>query len=70
MPELTLNGKRLCFSEPEFPQTLQALILAQGLAIRAVVAEVDGAIVPREAFASHPLTPGATVELVQFVGGG
>jgi len=69
MPNLTVNGTRREYAEAEFPSTVGALIDALGLDRKAVVAEVDGAIVSRADYET-PLRSGATVELVQFVGGG
>ncbi len=63
---ITLNGK-----PHETPaQNLAELLRELGLAPERIVAEVDGAIVPRESFESAPLTGDATVELLRFVGGG
>ena len=70
MSVLTVNGKQEVYVPESFPATLQALIEQKGLQARAVVAEVDGMIVPREDFARRTLAPGSRVELVQLVGGG
>jgi thiamine biosynthesis protein ThiS len=68
--ELVVNGTERTFEADAAPATLADLLAALGIDGRAVVAEVNGAIVPRDAFAEQPLASGDRVELVQFVGGG
>ena len=64
--ELTINGT----AEKGDFSTVLALLAARGHEPRAVVVELNGAIVPAADFASRALADGDTVEIVQFVGGG
>lgn len=64
--ELIINGKR---EAGDFP-TVLALLDARGHAPKAVVVELNGAIVPAAEFAARTLADGDTIEIVQFVGGG
>lgn len=50
--------------------TLTALVERLGLQGQRLAIEVNGAIVTRSAHASHALTPGDRVEIVQAIGGG
>jgi thiamine biosynthesis protein ThiS len=52
------------------PRTLSDLLAELDVAAATVVAEVDGAIVPSEAFGATELRSGQTIELVKFMGGG
>lgn len=70
MKSLTVNGVRRPFAAEAMPGTLAELLDELGLATTTVVAEVDGAIVPPERFASTPLADGQSIELIQFMGGG
>lgn len=70
MPVLTINGEQKEFAEDSFPRTGAQLIALLGLNAEAVVAEVDGTIIARAAFAAYPLHDGQRLELVRFVGGG
>lgn len=70
MATLTVNGTEQTFTAEAFPATLSALLQSLNLDPAAVVAEVDGEIVPRNEFGSRALSDGQTIELVQFVGGG
>ena len=63
---LEVNGKAMAVQA----ETLADLLRRLDLNDAAVVAEVNGVIVPRENFAQHPLKNGDAVELVRFVGGG
>jgi sulfur carrier protein len=65
--KIILNG-----TEREVREGLTVADLAVELDIDAatLVAEVDGVIVKADAFGVTVLKPGATVELVRFVGGG
>ena len=63
---LTVNGNAMAVQA----ETLADLLRHLALDAAAVVAEVNGAIVPRENFALHPLKNGDSIELVRFVGGG
>ncbi len=67
---LTVNGAARAFPPDGFPPTVAALLAELGLEASMVVAEVNGEIVRRDAYAAHPLADGDTVELVRFVGGG
>ncbi|HVR81878.1 MAG TPA: sulfur carrier protein ThiS [Luteimonas sp.] len=49
---------------------LAQLLLHAGLAERRVAIEVNGAIVPRSAHATHVLHEGDRVEIVHALGGG
>lgn len=66
---LHINGQDRAF-EGGLPETLSALLVELKIDEATVVAEVDGRIVERAAFAATPLTSGAKVELIRFVGGG
>ncbi len=70
MLELVVNGTARAFEEPDAPGTVADLLAALDIDAQTVVAEVNGDIVPRDAFATQPLASGDRVELVQFVGGG
>jgi len=63
---LILNGR-----ERETPEvaTVEALIEHLGIH-RMIVVELNGAIIPREAFAATPLAEGDRLEIVHMVGGG
>ena len=50
--------------------TVASLILELGLEPDFVVAECDGVIVQREAYATTVLKEGSILELIRFVGGG
>ncbi len=71
MPEnrgtLTVNGKPHPFAEG---MTVAALVTELPGSPGAVVVEVNGAIIPRENFATMPLHDGDNIEVVHFVGGG
>ncbi len=47
-----------------------SMIVELGLEPDHVVAECDGAIIPRDAYETTPLQDGSVVELIRFVGGG
>ena len=64
--QLTVNGQPMTVQA----RTLTALLHQLELKDSAVVAEVNGHIVPRENFACSLLNEGDNVELVRFVGGG
>ena len=63
---LEVNGKAMAVQA----ETLADLLRHLDLSDAAVVAEVNGTIVPRENFAQRSLKDGDTIELVRFVGGG
>lgn len=65
--EITLNGEPRRVAGPA---TLASLLATLGLDPRAVVVELNRAIVRRPRLAETPLASGDSVELVHFVGGG
>ncbi len=70
MPELKINGECRSFPVEDFPATVAQLLQQLGFDPARVVAEVDGVLVGRADFQTHAITPGQSVELVRFVGGG
>nr|WP_026293810.1 sulfur carrier protein ThiS [Saccharibacillus kuerlensis] len=64
--ELIINGSR---REVE-AATVVDVVRELGLAGRPVVAEVDGAVLTEEQWASTEVRTGMNIELVHFVGGG
>ena len=64
--QLTVNGQPMMAQA----RTLAALLRQLDLQDSAVVAELNGNIVPRENFACSLLSEGDKIELVRFVGGG
>ncbi|PYI55101.1 sulfur carrier protein ThiS [Paenibacillus flagellatus] len=66
MLKLIVNGRSREVEEG----TVVDLLRGHGLDNKMVVVEIDGSIVPKEAWASTALADGMTVELVHFVGGG
>jgi thiamine biosynthesis protein ThiS len=69
MSTLRINGEDRTFPEG-IPATLADLLDRLNITGSAVVAELDGTIVKRDAFATTALKAGQTVELIRFVGGG
>ncbi len=67
---LTVNGIEKVYAAGALPATLADLLAEMNIDQATVVAEVDGRIVPREAFATTALADGMTLELVRFVPGG
>jgi len=65
--EITLNGVATALPDAA---TVDQLLAQAGLAERRVAVEVEGAIVPRSAHATHVLNPGDRVEIVHALGGG
>jgi thiamine biosynthesis protein ThiS len=61
------NGEERQLAEDS---TIKTLILELGLEPDFVVAECNGAIVPRDAYEATVLKDGSVVELIRFVGGG
>jgi thiamine biosynthesis protein ThiS len=51
-------------------QTLAQLLVWLGVDPERVAVELDRSIVRRELWSQTPIAPGATLEIVQFVGGG
>jgi len=65
--EITVNGER---HRLEAPLSVAALLERLGMGGRRIAVEVNQAIVPKSAHASHQLADGDRVELVQAIGGG
>ena len=70
MDSLKVNGVERSFAPNEMPSTLSALLKTLGVEAAAIVAEVDGQIVPREQFGTTSLVSGQQIELIKFMGGG
>lgn len=64
--QITLNGEPV----ETAARTLRELIISQGFAPDAIVAEVNFALIKREQWQQHVLKNGDSVELLSFVGGG
>ena len=64
---ITINGEN---EDIEEGTSLLQLIEGRGLAPQAVVAELNFDIVPAGTFADVRLSPGDSLELLHFVGGG
>ena len=67
---LEVNGDTMDFADEQAPANLLKLMELLHLDPRMVVAEVNGDIVGRDAFAARDLGDGDKIELVKFVGGG
>ncbi|APG24929.1 MULTISPECIES: sulfur carrier protein ThiS [Syntrophotalea] len=67
MSQLTVNGKPLVLA---LPATVLDLLSHLDFDPAKVAVELNGAIVPRDAFEDTDLTRGDQLEIVQFVGGG
>jgi sulfur carrier protein len=65
--QLIVNGNPM---DAEEETTLAGLMETLKLDPKAVVAELNGEIVPREEYLNRTLAPEDKVELVRFVGGG
>lgn len=65
--EIMLNGESHALPEP---CSVAGLLAEAGFGDRRVAVEVNGAIVPRSAHASHALAEGDRVEIVHALGGG
>jgi sulfur carrier protein len=65
--EITVNGDRLEFSAE---QTVQALLSHLRLVPDRVAVELNKRIVPKAEWRTTQIESGATIEIVQFVGGG
>jgi len=65
---LTVNGRR--HECPRANLTLADLLEELALTGKRIAVEVNGAIVPRSAYAQTPLATGDTLEIVGAVGGG
>ncbi|WP_417912100.1 sulfur carrier protein ThiS [Candidatus Electronema sp. TJ] len=64
--QITLNGQ----STATAALTLLDMIIEQGFAPDAVIADVNFELIKRECWQDHLLHEGDTVELLSFVGGG
>jgi sulfur carrier protein len=64
---LTVNGKPV---ELERPTPLLDYVRRLGVDPRAIAVEVNGEILPREAYGDCTLGEGDVVEIVRMVGGG
>lgn len=64
---ITINGEK---EDVQEGLTLLELLTGRGLDPRAVVAELNQGIVPREDYANTRLKPDDSLELLHFVGGG
>ncbi len=67
---LNINGTVKTFDAAACPATLAELLVQMKIDQATVVAEIDGVIVPRDAFATARLADGMILELVRFVPGG
>jgi thiamine biosynthesis protein ThiS len=65
--QVTINGERHFF---EAPPTLSEVVKSLHLEPERVAVELDRAIVKRPLWDSTTVSPGAEIEIVQFVGGG
>nr|WP_276311160.1 sulfur carrier protein ThiS [Paenibacillus nanensis] len=63
---MRLNGKETTTSAGNVAELVEQL----GQGNKRLVAEVNGMMIQRSDWTSAALTPGARVELIQFVGGG
>ena len=70
MDTLKVNGAERQFAPGQMPATLAALVEALNLDAGSLVAEVDGTIVAAGQFAQTSLSPGQSIELIKFMGGG
>jgi len=66
--KLVVNGEARELEPAQ--RTVEALLVALGVADMRVAVEVNGAIVRRAAWATTPVADGDVIEVVQFVGGG
>ncbi|MDR0827183.1 MAG: sulfur carrier protein ThiS [Desulfovibrio sp.] len=64
--DITLNGE----TRSSRAQSLSELLVELGVNETALVAELNGSIVPQTDFTSTGISAGDTIELVRFVGGG
>lgn len=65
--QLTVNGEACTCAEG---LTVAALLREREIDAAAVVAELNGRIIPAADFAATALNEGDVLEIVQFVGGG
>jgi thiamine biosynthesis protein ThiS len=69
MEVLNINGIEKQFPDG-LPKTLIELLKQLDIHQATVVAEINGKIIARENFSQTQVSPGQTIELVRFVGGG
>ena len=67
--QLKINGESKTFDQG-LPETLSILLEKLKIDAATVVAEIDGTIIERKAFAQTALSDGQNIELIRFVGGG
>ena len=67
--KLKINGETKTFDEG-LPESLTALLEKLKIDAATVVAEIDGNIIERKAFAQTSLSEDQSIELIRFVGGG
>ena len=67
---LKINGTEKQFPDGEMPANISELLSRMDIDQATVVAEIDGTIIKRKNFSETDLTPGQTIELIRFVGGG
>ncbi len=68
--KLVVNGETREYEHNRCPATVSQLLDELALPATMIVVELNGEIVPREAFPVQALSAGDSVELVRFVGGG
>jgi sulfur carrier protein len=66
---LRINGTERTF-EQGVPPSLNELLALLEIDAATVVAEIDGKVIERKAFAQTTLAEGQAIELIRFVGGG
>jgi sulfur carrier protein len=68
MPTLDVNG--VATEIAASASTIEAVVVALGLAGKRIAVEKNGEIVPRSRYATTPVAPGDRLEIVGAVGGG
>ena len=68
MPSLNVNG--VTTEVAATASTVEAVVVALGLAGKRIAVEKNGEIVPRSRYATTPVAPGDRLEIVGAVGGG
>ncbi len=68
--KLEVNGEIREYRAGALPRTIRDLVESLGLEPARVVAELNGALVPRAELGERPLVDGDSIELVRLVGGG
>lgn len=64
---MKVNGKTVRLEEPV---SLAEFLEAGGYSLFRIAVELNGVVVPKEAYGAVTLSPGDTLEIVSFVGGG